>query len=49
MTRDLEQRLSDLHAHGVDTVRVNYGDMHGIAHKAALIIDRRAGRALLRC
>jgi glutamine synthetase len=36
---DLEQRLGDLHAHGVDTVRVNYADLHGIARGKDLPLE----------
>ena len=39
MAGDLEQRLDDLHARGVDTVRVNYGDMHGIARGKDLPLE----------
>src|SRR5712692_1772356 len=28
---ELEQRVKDLRARGVDTVRITYGDIHGIA------------------
>jgi glutamine synthetase len=42
MTRELVQRLDELRSRGVDTVRINYGDMHGIARGKDLPLDHFA-------
>src|SRR4029077_4624376 len=45
MTRDVEHRLDELRKVGVDTVRINYGDMHGIARGKDLPVEHFAGAA----
>jgi len=42
MARTLEQRLDELRRGGVDTVRINYGDMHGIARGKDLPVEHFA-------
>src|SRR5438093_5179121 len=42
MARTLEQRLDELCKGGVNTVRINYGDMHGIARGKDLPVEHFA-------
>src|SRR6266851_6304115 len=42
MARDLEHRLDELRKGGVETVRINYGDIHGIARGKDLPVEHFA-------